>query len=293
MIVVKDVSKKYGTFEALRNINLEFVNGVYGLLAPNGAGKTTLIKMLATLISPSRGEILYEGKDIFHMEEEYRTLLGYLPQQFGYYKNYSPKQYLLYLAALKGIKKKEAIDIIMDLMEKVALSDVMNKKMKKFSGGMIQRVGIAQALLNDPQILILDEPTAGLDPKERARFRNLLTEFARNRLVIISTHIVSDIESIANEVIMIKNQQILYKDSVENICSSLEEKIYETRINYEQLNSFRKRYVVLSEKDERGKISIRFVHQGEPEQGWKRVIPHLEDIFLYEYRDEIDLEVQG
>ena len=175
--------------------------------------------MLATLIAPSKGEILYNGKNIIDMDDKYRELLGYLPQQFGYYKNYSPKQYLLYLAALKGIGKKEALEKIDELLEKVALSDVKNKKMKKFSGGMIQRVGIAQALLNDPEILILDEPTAGLDPKERARFRHLLTELARERLVIISTHIVSDIESIANEIIMIKNQQLLYKDSVENICN--------------------------------------------------------------------------
>ena len=144
MIVVKDVSKQYGSFTALKNINLEFTNGLYGLLAPNGAGKTTLIKMLATLIAPSKGEILYNGKNIIDMDEKYRELLGYLPQQFGYYKNYSPKQYLLYLAALKGIGKKEALEKIDELLEKVALSEVTNKKMKKFSGGMIQRVGIAQ-----------------------------------------------------------------------------------------------------------------------------------------------------
>ena len=290
MIVVKNVTKKYGDFTALNAINLEFTNGLYGLLAPNGAGKTTLIKMLATLISPSKGEILYNGKNIIDMDEKYRELLGYLPQQFGYYKNYSPKQYLLYLAALKGIGKKEALKKIDELLEKVALSDVTNKKMKKFSGGMIQRVGIAQALLNDPEILILDEPTAGLDPKERARFRHLLTELARNRLVIISTHIVSDIESIANEIIMIKNQQLLYKDSVENICNSLDGYVFETSIRYEQLESFRKQYVLLSEKQEREKMIVRFIHKGDAEAEWLPVTPQLEDVFLYEYRDEIDGE---
>jgi ABC-type multidrug transport system ATPase subunit len=291
MLVVKDVSKQYGTFSALENVNLEFSNGVYGLLAPNGAGKTTLLKMLVTLISPSHGEILYNGTNIIDMDEEYRDIIGYLPQQFGYYKNYSPKQYLMYLAALKGLDKKYALEKITELLKKVALLDVMNKKMRKFSGGMIQRVGIAQALLNDPKILILDEPTAGLDPKERARFRQILTGLARENLVIISTHIVSDIESIANEVIMIKNQRLLYKDSVENICKTLDGHVYETLIGYEQLDTFRKQYVLLSEKQEHGSMLIRFISHGQPQENWTPVKPYLEDIFLYEYRDELQIEV--
>lgn len=287
MLVVKDVSKQYGSFSVLKNMNLEFSDGVYGLLAPNGAGKTTLIKMLVTLISPSNGEILYNGSNIVDLDEDYRDILGYLPQQFGYYKNYSPKQYLLYLAALKGLNKKNGLEKISELLEKVALTDVANKKMKKFSGGMIQRVGIAQALLNNPKILILDEPTAGLDPKERARFRQLLTGLARERLVIISTHIVSDIESIANEVIMIKNQQLLYKDSVEKICNTLDGHVYETLISYERLESFRKQYVLLSEKQEHGSMIVRFVQKGKTEADWIPTNPHLEDVFLYEYRDEL------
>lgn len=291
MIIVKNVSKQYGNFCALKNINLEMTHGVYGLLAPNGAGKTTLIKMLSTLIFPSEGEILYEGKNIQDMDEEYRTLLGYLPQQFGFYKNYTPKQYLLYLAALKGIEKKEAVSIIPDILDKVALRDVMNKKMRKFSGGMIQRVGIAQALLNDPKILILDEPTAGLDPKERARFRHLLSELARDRLVIISTHIVSDIESIANEIIMIKNQQILIKDSVEMICKSLEGYVYETEIRYEDFDRFRNQHLIISEKQALDTIRVRFIEKGKREIEWKSVAPNLEDVFLYEYRDERQGEV--
>ncbi|UII56791.1 ABC transporter ATP-binding protein [Cytobacillus spongiae] len=287
MLTVKDVSKNYGDFSALENVSLEFHQGIYGLLAPNGAGKTTLIKMLVTLISPSKGEIIYNGMNIIDLDEEYRDRLGYLPQQFGFYKNDTPKKYLLYLAALKGIPKKQAIERIDELLEKVALSDVANKKLKKFSGGMIQRVGIAQALLNDPHVLILDEPTAGLDPKERARFRQLLTELAHDRLVIISTHIVSDIESIANEIIMIKNKQLLYKETVEAICNTLEGDVYETSFNYENLEAFRRQHVLLSEKQEQGRMIVRFVHKGEPKEEWTKVMPHLEDVFLYEYRDEL------
>lgn len=290
MIIVKDVSKQYGDFTALQNVNLEFGNGLYGLLAPNGAGKTTLIKMLATLISPTKGEIFYNGKNINDMDDKYREMLGYLPQQFGYYKNYSPKQYLLYLAALKGIGKKEALSKIDELLEKVALTAVVNKKMKKFSGGMIQRVGIAQALLNDPEILILDEPTAGLDPKERARFRHLLTDLARERLVIISTHIVSDIESIANEIIMIRNKQLLYKDSVSEICATLHGYVFETTIDYDELEDFRKNNILLSEKQDYGKMTVRFIHKGNKKVEWISVPPQLEDVFLYEYRDELEGE---
>lgn len=288
MLVVNEVSKNYGDFTALRGINLEFGTGLYGLLAPNGAGKTTLIKMLATLITPSSGEILYEGKDILDMDEKYRELLGFLPQQFGYYKNYSPKQYLLYLAALKGMKKKEALPKINELLDKVALADVVNKKMKKFSGGMIQRVGIAQALLNDPKILILDEPTAGLDPKERSRFRHLLTDLARDRLVIISTHIVSDIESIANEIIMIKNKRLLYKDSVQHICGMLKGQVYETTIEFSQLDEFRQTHFLLSEKQEYDNMTVRFISNESASVDWIAVPPQLEDVFLYEYRDEIE-----
>ncbi|MBY0122899.1 ATP-binding cassette domain-containing protein [Bacillus sp. S/N-304-OC-R1] len=291
MLVVKDVSKQYGDFTVLNQMNLEFDKGIYGLLAPNGAGKTTLIKMLVTLISPTKGEILYNGTNIVNLDEDYRDILGYLPQNFGFYKHYSPKQYLLYLSALKGIDKKAALQIIDDLLEKVALGDVANKKMRKFSGGMIQRVGIAQALLNDPKILILDEPTAGLDPKERARFRQLLTGLSRDRLIIISTHIVSDIESIANQVIMIKNQELLFKDTPESICDTLNGFVYETSITNVELDAFRKKYVLIGEKQERGNVIVRFVHKGEMNKDWIPVMPNLEDVFLYEYRDNLQVEV--
>ncbi|SEO43427.1 ABC-type multidrug transport system, ATPase component [Amphibacillus marinus] len=285
MLTINDVSKKYGSHTVLNEIDLEFTHGVYGLLAPNGAGKTTLIKMLTTLLYPSSGAILYKGQDIYSMGEHYRDVIGYLPQQFGFYKNNSPYQYLHYLAALKGLKKKEMDQKIPELLKLVALEDVMKKKMRTFSGGMIQRVGIAQAMLNDPQLLILDEPTAGLDPKERVRFRNLLSELARNRTVILSTHIVSDVESIANEIIMIKNGEIRYKDSIANICSELEGKVFETEVAFPDVDQFRQHYLSLSERQDNGAMVIRFIAEKNADLNWLQVRPTLEDAFLYQYQD--------
>lgn len=287
MLVVNDVSKSFGNFCVLKSINIEFKNGVYGLLAPNGAGKTTLIKMLTTLMLPSKGEIIYNGEDIIKLEESYREILGYLPQNFGYYKNYSPKKYLKYLSALKGIDKETAKSRTEEILKLVGLEEVGNKKMKKFSGGMIQRVGIAQAMLNNPKILILDEPTAGLDPKERVRFRNILTDLSRDRIVILSTHIVSDVESIANEIIMIKDSEILYKDNIENLCSIIKGIVYETEIEFEDAPEFRQKYLSLSEKQEEGKMKIKFISKDIKNDNWKVVNPNLEDLFLYIYSDEV------
>ncbi|MEH6944376.1 ABC transporter ATP-binding protein [Bacillus sp. JJ722] len=286
MLVVQDVEKVYGDFTALRHIDLQFENGIYGLLAPNGAGKTTLIKMLVTLIQPTNGRILYNGKPIDSLGETYREQIGYLPQQFGYYKNYTPKQYLSYLAALKGMDKRIVLSRIDEVLELVALRDVKNKKMRKFSGGMIQRVGIAQALLNDPKILVLDEPTAGLDPKERARFRHMLSDLARDRMILISTHIVSDIESIANKIIMIKNKEVLYQDSVTNICKTLSGKVFERVMPYDKFSTFRKNFLTLEEKQEQGQMVVRFVADEGLHKGWKPVTPQLEDVFLVEYAHE-------
>ena len=228
MLTVNHVTKTYGNFTALEDITLEFSQGLYALLAPNGAGKTTLIKMLTTLIFPTRGEILLDGDEIIALDETYREKIGYLPQEFGYYKNHSPRQFLSYLAALKGLDKREAARKTDELLELVSLADVRDKKMRKFSGGMIQRVGIAQALQNDPRILILDEPTAGLDPKERVRFRNLISSLSKNRIVIMSTHIVSDIETVANQVVMFKDHKLLANNTPAKICKQLEGKVFET-----------------------------------------------------------------
>ena len=282
MLAVNRVTKKFGNFTALDDITLEFTNGVYGLLAPNGAGKTTLIKMLTTLLFPTKGEILWEGNDIVKLDEVYREVIGYLPQEFGYYKNQSPRQFLNYLAALKGIDRTIANRKVTELLELVSLGDVMDKKMRKFSGGMIQRVGIAQAMLNDPKVLILDEPTAGLDPKERVRFRNLISTLSKDRIVILSTHIVSDIETIANQIIMLKDQKLLCCDSPTNICNTLSGKVFETW----EIEAIEQPFLPLTERQEDGRTLVRFASDMEYTSTVARqVTPNLEDVFLYVYRD--------
>lgn len=285
MLTLSHIRKDYGKFTAVEDINLELENGLYAMLAPNGAGKTTLIKMITTLLYPTSGEILYNGMDIYKMGETYRDVIGYLPQHFGYYKNNTPTQYLDYLAALKGISKEAAREKIPELLELVGLSDVSNKKMKKFSGGMIQRVGIAQAMLNDPKILVLDEPTAGLDPKERVRFRNILSVLSKDRIVILSTHIVSDIESIANHVIMIKEKQLLKNDTVPNICKELEGKVFEKSINESKIQEFEQKRIILSMRQESEKMMVRYYSE-EEDNNARPCTPNLEDVFLVTYREE-------
>lgn len=286
MLTLNNVSKNFGKFTAVENISLNMDNGLYALLAPNGAGKTTIIKMITTLLNPTEGEILYDGVNIKTMGAGYRELLGYLPQDFGYYKNNTPKQYLSYLAALKGVPKKETAEKIDYLLEMVGLSENADKKMRKFSGGMIQRVGIAQAMLNDPKILILDEPTAGLDPKERVRFRNIISVLSKDRIVILSTHIVSDIESIANQVILIRDKHIYKMDSVANICNELSGKVFEMQVSDKEYEKMEEKYIVLSARQEKGYMTIRVFDEaddGTDNDNKISVSPNLEDVFLVNY----------
>ena len=286
MLTLNNVSKNFGKFTAVENISLNMDNGLYALLAPNGAGKTTIIKMITTLLNPTEGEILYDGVNIKTMGAAYRELLGYLPQDFGYYKNNTPKQYLSYLAALKGVPKKETAEKIDYLLEMVGLSENADKKMRKFSGGMIQRVGIVQAMFNDPKILILDEPTAGLDPKERVRFRNIISVLSKDRIVILSTHIVSDIESIANQVILIRDKHIYKMDSVANICNELSGKVFEMQVSDKEYEKMEEKYIVLSARQEKGFMTIRVFDEaddGTDNDNKVSVSPNLEDVFLVNY----------
>ncbi len=283
MLTVKDVTKRYGKFTVLEHVSLEFQPGVYGLLAPNGAGKTTLMKMLTTLAFPTEGEILWSGTEIRSLGAAYRQQLGYLPQQLGFYPHYTPNQYLSYLSALKGLDGKTAGERIPKLLDLVGLSEVADKKMKKLSGGMVQRVGIAQALLNNPEILILDEPTAGLDPKERGRFRNILSGLSRDRIVILSTHIVSDVENVANQLILLKDRQVYREDTPKNLCRSMEGRVFETTVPEEEVEAFGTSHLILSQRQEGERVSLRFT-DGDIPAGAVPAVPTLEDAFLTIYR---------
>ena len=208
-LIIDRVSKQYKSRIAVDRVSARLHQGVYGLLGANGAGKTTLMRMLTGILTPTSGTITFDGMDV--STEDYRGILGYLPQDFGYYPEFTAMDFLLYLAALKGIPKVQAKRRAMELLELVSLRDAARKKIKTFSGGMKQRLGIAQALLNDPKLLILDEPTAGLDPKERVRFRNLIEQLGKDSIVLLSTHIVSDIEHIADEILLMKDGQLIYQ----------------------------------------------------------------------------------
>ena len=219
-LVIDRLTKQFQNKIAVDRVSLRLNNGVYGLLGTNGAGKTTLMRMLCGILQPTSGTITFDGMDV--REEGYRAILGYLPQDFGYYPEFTAMDFLLYMAALKGLSKQPAKRLANELLELVGLQDMGRKKIKTFSGGMKQRLGIAQALLNNPKLLILDEPTAGLDPKERVRFRNLIGQLGKDSIVLLSTHIVSDIEHIADEVLMMKDGNLIYHGTWDEQMGDLE-----------------------------------------------------------------------
>lgn len=219
-LIIDQISKQYETKLAVDHISVKLQKGVYGLLGSNGAGKTTLMRMICGILKPTNGTISFDGIDV--SEENYRSILGYLPQDFGYYPEFTGMDFLLYMAALKGIEKSQAKRKTKELLQLVSLQDVAKKKIKTYSGGMKQRLGIAQTLLNQPKLLVLDEPTAGLDPKERVRFRNLIADLGKESIVLLSTHIVSDIEHIADKVLIMKDGQLIYQNKWDNSKGSLE-----------------------------------------------------------------------
>ena len=281
-----NLTKRFGDFTAVDDMNIRITNGVYGLLGANGAGKTTLMRMICTLLTPTSGQILCDGKDIQKMEGEYRNLLGYLPQEFGFYPEFSVKDYLLYIASLKGIRPVVAKKRVKELLEQVGLSKAANKKMKKLSGGMKRRVGIAQAIVNNPKILILDEPTAGLDPTERVRFRNLISELSEERIVILSTHIVSDVEYIANEIWLMKNGRLVQQGSLNDILDAMPEKVWSIVTSQSEAAKLMKQYKVSNMKTDRDGVELRMISAQQPFAYAKMVQPNLEDVFLYYFGEK-------
>ena len=281
-----NVTRKFGDFCAVDDLNLTITNGVYGLLGVNGAGKTTLMRMICTLLPPTSGKILCDGKDIFKMDGEYRNLLGYLPQEFGFYPDFTVKDYLMYIASLKGIRSMIAGKRVKELLEQVGLAKSVNKKMKKLSGGMKRRAGIAQAMLNNPKILILDEPTAGLDPTERVRFRNLISELSEESIVILSTHIVSDAEYITNEIWLMKEGQIVQQGDLDHMLASMQENVYACEVLQAEATKMMKQFKVSNMKAERGMVELRIIADQPPIHGASVVEPTLEDVFLYYFGEK-------
>ena len=289
-----DVSKQYKDKCAVDHANLTLTPGVWGLLGANGAGKTTLMRMIAGIMKPTGGEIRYDGIEIDTLGEKYRDIFGYLPQEFGFYPGFSVQDYLEYMAALKGIGKKETKEKIQELLEIVSLTDVRKKKIVKLSGGMKRRVGIAQALLNDPKVLILDEPTSGLDPGERMRFRNLLSEFGRNRIVLISTHIVSDVEYIATCNAIMKDGKIADSRRDRRTGKRSRRKSLECQflIWQRQLTYETKVPVVNIYNREDGKTVLRYLAERPVISGSEPADARMEDLYLWMFPEQGKEEVR-
>lgn len=277
---LKNVSKEFFGVHAVNHVSFSMKKGVYGLLGVNGAGKTTLMRMLCTLIRPTGGEILWDGKNILELGADYRNILGYLPQDFGYYPDLSIDDYMMYIASIKGIRQGAARKRTKQLLHQVGLAKYEKRKMKTLSGGMARRVGIAQAMLNNPKILVLDEPTAGLDPNERIRFRNLISELSEDRLVLLSTHIVSDVEFIANQIILMKNGRFFYAGTTEDLVSSMEESVWHCTVPKQRVNDFVGKYLVDNVKTVPGGAELRILSKVPPTNQAVREEATLEDAFL-------------
>lgn len=283
---MNNLTKKFGDFTAVKQLNLSMTRGVYGLLGKNGAGKTTFMRMLCTLLTPTEGNILCDGRDIFKMEGEYRKLLGYLPQDFGFYPEFTVRDYLLYIASIKGLPPAVAKKRTKELLAAMGLEKYAGRKMKKLSGGMKRRAGIAQAMMNHPKILILDEPTAGLDPNERIRFRNLISEFSEDRLVLLSTHIVSDVEYIANDIWLMNEGEIVRQGTPKQITESMKQKVWECLVEKRAVPLLARQYKISNMKADTQGVQVRVIAGEKPAEYAKEAVPSLEDAFLYYFGEE-------
>ena len=281
-LTIDNVSKHYkGNVWGLRDFSLTLKPGVLALLGPNGAGKSTLMRILATITKPTAGIVTWNGVDIAKSPDDVRAVLGYLPQDFGLYPNLNAVEFLEYLAALKGLSGRASRQRIQELLQVVNLFDARKRPLGSYSGGMKQRMGIAQALLNDPQLLIVDEPTVGLDPEERVRFRNLLSDLAGERIVILSTHIVSDAESTATEIAVINKGCLLYHASPEKLLQLVEGKVWQWVIPSADLNAVRQRWLISNTARRSDGVHARIVADSSPGDGARNTIASLEDAYLY------------
>lgn len=283
---LKGITKKYAGKKVVDDLNIEFNKGIYGILGPNGAGKTTLMNMITTLIYPNSGSITLNGKSIYKKEDSYRNIIGYMPQDIGVYPNFTARKQLEYVACLKGLNNKEADKRIQKIAYDVNLADELDKKCGKYSGGMRRRLGLACALLNDPKILILDEPTAGLDPLERIRFRNMISAFSKNMIVIISTHIVTDIENISDYVLMIKKGKLLEHSTPLKLLEGLDGKIWTLNTSVENFYLYEDNKKVTQVKNNGNDIHIRFISDSIPFPECKQATPEMEDMYMYYFKED-------
>ncbi len=281
-LTITDLGKQYRSdLWGLKNFSMEIKPGILGLLGPNGAGKSTFMRMLATITKPTDGKILWNDVDIVKSPDTLRAVLGYLPQDFGVYPNLNAVEFLEYMAAIKGLDSASAKKRIDELLQVVNLKDAAKRPLGGYSGGMKQRVGIAQALLNDPQLLIVDEPTVGLDPEERVRFRNLLSDLSGERIVILSTHIVSDVEATATRIALVHKGQLLCESAPENLLQELEGKVWEWTVSSEDLPALKQKHIVSGTIRRSDGVQVRVVSASQPEEQSRSVDPSLEDAYLY------------
>ncbi len=291
-LTLKNITKSFKDKVAVNDFSVTLNSGIYGLLGPNGAGKTSLMRIIADVSNATSGEVYLNGKSKTNLGANYRDVLGYLPQDVGFYKSFTAQKFLEYVATLKGIDKDKAKVKIDELLKFVNLEKDRKRKIGKFSGGMKQRLGIAQALLNDPKILILDEPTAGLDPNERIRFKNLIAEISKDKIVILSTHIVSDVEFIANEILIMRNGELVEKATPGEILDSIKGKVHSLKIKEDLLHKIQHKFKISNIIRDHEKIIVRVVGDESPLIDGVEVIeenPNLEDLFLYYFDSNTDL----
>lgn len=282
-LTIDRLTKLYGAKLAVDRFEAVLHPGIYGLLGANGAGKTTLMRLICDVQRPTSGDIRLDGESVYKMGGDYRSLLGYLPQDFGYYPEFTAYHFLLYIASLKGLPKTPAKAKALELLDFVGLDGEKNRRIKTFSGGMKQRLGIAQAMLNDPPLLILDEPTAGLDPKERVRFRNLISSFSKNKIVLLSTHIVSDVESIADEILLMKQGRLLLREPPQKAAGHMEGHVWECLVDRGEARRLEETYNVGNLKNQGEKTLLRIVADEPPVPGAVPAQPTLEDLYLYHF----------